>query len=78
MEPDARVKMVIKAVNNYQVFYTTTMICDDDSTIKANCKWSYKDLQLQNPLFEWPKITMAPKRQTMDASKFAAVWRKYR
>ena len=33
MEPDARVKMVIKAVDNYQVFYTTTMICDDDSTM---------------------------------------------
>ena len=23
-------------------------------TIRANCKWSYKYLQQQNPLFEWP------------------------
>jgi hypothetical protein len=53
--------MVIKAVNNYQVFYTT-MICDDDSTMWANCKWSHKDLQLQNPLFEWPKNNNGAKK----------------
>jgi hypothetical protein len=53
MEPDARVEMVvIKAVDNYYQVFCTTMVCDDDSTIRANCKWSYKDLQQQNPLFE--------------------------
>ena len=36
MESDSGVEMVIKAVDNYQVFYTT-MVCDDDSTIRANC-----------------------------------------
>ena len=51
--PDAGVEVVIKAVDKYQVFYTTMMVCDDDSTLRAKCKWSYKDLQLQNPLFEW-------------------------
>ena len=44
--------MVIKTVDNYQVFYTI-MVCDDDSTIRANCKWLYEDLQLKLSLFEW-------------------------
>jgi hypothetical protein len=41
MECDAGIKMAIKVVHTYQVFYTT-MIWDDDSTISGNCKWSYK------------------------------------
>ena len=45
---------LIKAVNKYKVFYTTR-VCEDDSTIRANCKWSYKDFLLHNPLFEWQK-----------------------
>ena len=45
----------------YQVFYTT-MVCDDDSTLQANCKWSCKDLQLQNPLFECPKSNNGAKK----------------
>ena len=34
MESDAGVEMVMKAVDYYQVFYTT-MVCDDDLTIRA-------------------------------------------
>ena len=55
MEPDARVEMVvIKAVDNHYQVFCSTLVCDENSTIRANCKWSYKDLQQQNPLFEWP------------------------
>jgi hypothetical protein len=47
MDSDASVEMVIKVgVDNHQVFYTTTMVCfDDNSTIRANCKWSFQDLK---------------------------------
>ena len=29
---------------------------------RANCKWSYKYLQLQNSLFEWPKSNSGAKK----------------
>ena len=72
MESDASVKMMIKAVDNYQVFYTSTMVCDDDSTIRANCKWSYKDLHYKIHCLNGQKTTAERKRQTMDAFHYTS------
>ena len=41
MEPDTGVEMMIDSVMNNNVIYST-IICDDDSTIRAVSKW---DLQ---------------------------------
>ena len=47
MGPDADVEMMIDAVMKNNVIYTK-IICDDDSTIRAVSKWSYKEsLKLQ-------------------------------
>ena len=41
MEPDEGVEMMVDAITKYNVIYST-IICDDDSTIRAISKWSYK------------------------------------
>ena len=38
MEPDTGVEMMIDSVMNNNVIYST-IICDDDSTIRAVSKW---------------------------------------
>ena len=50
MEPDASVEMMIDAVMKNNVIYST-IICDDDSTISAVSKWSYKELLKLQPTF---------------------------
>jgi hypothetical protein len=42
MEPDAGVEMIVDAITKYNVIYST-IICDDNSTIRAVTKWSYKE-----------------------------------
>ena len=54
MEPDAGVEMRIDAVAKYNVVYST-IICDDDSTIRAVSKWSCKELLKLQPSFQWPR-----------------------
>ena len=43
MEPDASVEMMIDEAMKNNVIYST-IIYDDDSTIRAVSKWSYKEL----------------------------------
>jgi len=69
MEPDAGVEMVIKVVNNYQVFYTT-MICDDDSTKELTANELIRIYNFKIHCMNGQKRTMAQKRQTMDASHY--------
>ena len=71
MECDAGIKMAIKVVHTYQVFYTT-MIWDDDSTISGNCKWSYKVYYYKIYCLNGQKTTMAQKGQTMDAFHYTS------
>ena len=40
--------------------------------IRANCKLSYKDLQLQNSLSEWPRNNSGAKKQSMDAFHYTS------
>ena len=54
MDPDAGVEMMIDAVMENNVIYST-IICDDDSTIRAVSKWSYKELLKLQPSFQWPR-----------------------
>ena len=42
MEPDAGVEMIDDAITKYNGIYST-IICDDNSTIRAVTKWSYKE-----------------------------------
>ena len=54
MQPDAGVEMMIDAITKYNVIYST-IICDDDSTIRAVSKWSYKELSNLQSDFQWPR-----------------------
>jgi hypothetical protein len=56
MEPDAGVEMMIDhAIMKNNVIYST-IICDDDSTIRAVSQWSFKELLKLEPSFQWPRI----------------------
>ena len=61
MEPDAGVEMMIDAVMKNNVIYST-IICDDDSTIRAVSKWSYKELLKLQPSFQWPRTLKGLKK----------------
>ena len=54
MEQDTIVEMMIDAVMKNNVIYTK-IICDDDSTIRAVSKWSYKELLKLATAFQWPR-----------------------
>jgi hypothetical protein len=54
MEPDAGEEIMIDAVAKYNVIYST-IICNDDSTIRAFSKMSYKELLKRQPSFQWPR-----------------------
>ena len=54
MEPDAGVEVMVDAITKYNVRYST-IICDDDSTIRAVSKWSYKELSNLRSDFQWPR-----------------------
>ena len=43
MEPDVDVEMMVDAITKYNVIYSVIIVCDDDSSIRAVSKWSYKD-----------------------------------
>jgi len=61
MEPDAGVEMMIDAVMKNNVIYST-IICDDDSTIRAVSKWSYKESLKLQPSFQWPRTLKGLKK----------------
>ena len=61
IEPDASVEMMIDAVMKYNVIYST-VICDDDSTIRAVSQWSYKELLKLQPSFQWPRTLKGLKK----------------
>ena len=62
MEPDARVEMMIAdEVMKTNVIYST-IICDDDSTIRAVSKWSYKESLKLQPSFQWPRTLKGLKK----------------
>ena len=54
MEPDVGVEMIVDAITKYNVIYST-IICDDDSTIWAVSKWSYKESSNLQSDFQWPR-----------------------
>ena len=66
MEPDASVEMMIDEAMKNNVIYST-IICDDDSTIRAVSKWSYKELLKLQPSFQWPRTLKGLKNRTKDA-----------
>ena len=54
LEPDAMLEMMVDAVAKYNGIYYK-IICDEDSTIRAVSKWSYKLLSNIHPDFQWPR-----------------------
>ena len=65
-EPDAGMEMMIDAVMKYNVIYST-IICDDDSTIRAVSKWSYNELLTLQPSSQWPRTLKGLKNRIKDA-----------
>jgi hypothetical protein len=61
MGPGTGVEMMIDAVAKYNVIYSTN-ICDDDSTIRAVYKWSYKELLKLQASFQWPRTLIGLKK----------------
>jgi hypothetical protein len=62
MEPETGGEMMIDAVMKNNVIYST-IICDDDSTIRAVSKWSYKELLKLQPSFQRPRTLKALKNR---------------
>ena len=54
MEPDSDVEMMVDAITKYNVIYST-IICDDDSIIRAVSIWSYKELSNLQSDFQSPR-----------------------
>ena len=64
METEAIYQMVLEATRD-QGFTVATIISDDDSTMKSNLKWSYKELVNANKMKieDWPKTKKGNKKQ---------------
>jgi len=61
--------MIIDAVMKNNVIYST-IICGDDSTIRAVSKWSYKELLKLQSSFQWPRTLKGLKNRKKDSFRW--------
>ena len=63
METEAIFRMVTEATRD-RGYTVATIISDDDSTMKSNLKWSYKEMIVSNRMLakDWPKTESGNKK----------------
>ena len=64
MEPTALVKMTHELFDSYMV-RLGTLVADDDSSIRAQMKWSNADWMVHNKTNEPPRVTSKTGRVTI-------------